>query len=242
MKLPKIIGHRGAAASAPENTLAGFARAAALGAGWVEFDVRLCGDGRPVVIHDATLERTTDGQGPVAGASFDQIRALDAGRWFAPGFAGERVPSLGEALRATARLGLGADVELKAEPGREEALAAAAVAAVQGARRPGRAPILVSSFNVPCLDRVGALAPEMPRAYPLPRAGLGAHLAVARRAGATFVDHRRLTRRRTERIRAAGLALIVYTVNDPARARTLWSWGIDSVITDAPDTLLAALS
>ena len=79
VRLPRIIGHRGVAARAPENTLAGCRKPAELGLEWVEFDVRLTADGRPVVIHDAALDRTTDGRGPVAEASFEAVRALDAG-------------------------------------------------------------------------------------------------------------------------------------------------------------------
>ncbi len=94
----QVIGHRGASAGAPENTMAAFTRALDLGADGFEFDVQLTSDGRAVVMHDAMLERTTNGNGPVFEASFDEIRELDAGGWFAPEFAGERVPSLDEVL------------------------------------------------------------------------------------------------------------------------------------------------
>ena len=96
--LQPVIGHRGAAARAPENTLAGLRRARELGAAWVEFDVMLTADRVPVLIHDETLERTTTGRGEVARHTAAEIRALDAGGWFAPEFAGERVPTLAEAV------------------------------------------------------------------------------------------------------------------------------------------------
>ncbi|MGE5147834.1 MAG: glycerophosphodiester phosphodiesterase family protein, partial [Candidatus Eiseniibacteriota bacterium] len=86
--LPKLVGHRGAAALAPENTLAGFRAAAAAGVTAVEFDVRLSADGVPMVIHDATVERTTTGRGPVAAQSAAALGALDAGAWFGPRFRG----------------------------------------------------------------------------------------------------------------------------------------------------------
>src|SRR5207302_11253553 len=89
--LPPVIGHRGAAGRAPENTLAGLRRAKALGCAWVEFDVRLTGDGALVLCHDARLDRTTDGHGRVAALSLAAIRGCDAGRWFHPAFAGELV-------------------------------------------------------------------------------------------------------------------------------------------------------
>ena len=88
--LPRVIGHRGIAARAPENTLAGFRRAAELGVAWVELDVQLTSDGVPVVFHDDGLERTTDGQGLLIETPLAVLRGLDAGAWFGPAFAGER--------------------------------------------------------------------------------------------------------------------------------------------------------
>ena len=110
MVLPPVIGHRGAAGSAPENTVAGFRKAKALGCRWVEFDVRLTADDEPVVLHDDRLARTTDGRGRVSGLRLAAIRRCDAGAWFHPSFAGERVPRLEEALAVIWDLGLGANI------------------------------------------------------------------------------------------------------------------------------------
>jgi glycerophosphoryl diester phosphodiesterase len=93
-ELPSVIGHRGAAARAPENTLAGLRRAKELGCSWIEFDVRLTADGVPVLCHDAKLDRTTDGSGLVAARSLSAILDCDAGAWFAQGLAGQGVPTL----------------------------------------------------------------------------------------------------------------------------------------------------
>ena len=93
-----IWAHRGASASAPENTLAAFRAAEAAGAAGIELDVHLSADGVPVVIHDETVDRTTDGHGPVAALTLCRLRQLDAGRWFAPAFAGEALPTLEEIL------------------------------------------------------------------------------------------------------------------------------------------------
>lgn len=93
-----IIGHRGASNEAPENTMASFVRALELGAHGVEFDVQLTSDAVPVVIHDAMLDRTTTGSGPVLAATLDQVQALDAGGWFDLSFADERVPLLDDVL------------------------------------------------------------------------------------------------------------------------------------------------
>ena len=235
LQIPAVIGHRGAAAYAPENTLAGLRRAKALGCAWVEFDVRLTADGALVVCHDASLDRTTSGSGLVAAQSLAAIRECDAGSWFARGFAGERVPTLEEALGLAAKLGLGANVELKADRGREYATAAAVATTVRSLR--GGAPaVLVSSFLVAALVALRELAPEIPRAV-LFRVVPRGWAELALRLGVTMIgaDHRRLRPRRIAAIRAAGYRLAAYTVNDPARARLLFEWGATSVFSDAPD-------
>ncbi|HET6220602.1 MAG TPA: glycerophosphodiester phosphodiesterase family protein, partial [Dongiaceae bacterium] len=104
--LPRVIGHRGAAAYAPENTLEGLREAARRGAGWVEFDAKLTGDGVVVLMHDDTLDRTTDGTGPVAETSYAEISHLDAGAWFGPAWRGARVPTLADALALLVELDL----------------------------------------------------------------------------------------------------------------------------------------
>src|SRR4051794_34519268 len=105
--LPKVIGHRGAKAYAPENTLAGIRTAAQQGARWVEVDVKLTRDGVPILMHDDTVDRTTNGKGAAATLDFAELRRLDAGAWFGPAFAGERIPTLEEALALVFDLDLG---------------------------------------------------------------------------------------------------------------------------------------
>src|SRR4051812_46107573 len=126
--VPKIIGHRGAKATAPENTLAGIRQAAREGATWVEFDVKLTADGYAILMHDETLERTTSGQGPVRRMALQDIRQLDAGMRFGPQWRGEKVPTLSEALQLLAELNMGFNLEVKPCPGREAETARAAVA------------------------------------------------------------------------------------------------------------------
>jgi glycerophosphoryl diester phosphodiesterase len=237
-QLPRVIGHRGAAARAPENTLAGLRRAKALGCTWVEFDVRLTGDGALVLCHDPRLERTTSGRGPVSGKPLADIRECDAGSWFDPRFAGERVPSLDDALLLAAELDLGANVEMKAERGREYATAAAVADNLVRLRE--RAPVvLVSSFMSAALAALRELAPRIPcgvlfRLVPRNWAEVAARFDCS----VIGADHRRLRPRRIGEIRAAGYQLAAYTVNDPARARLLFDWGVTSVFSDAPDILL----
>lgn len=235
--LPPVIGHRGAAAQAPENTLAGLWHARALGCAWVEFDVRLTADGVLVLCHDPRLDRTTDGRGRVSRQTLAGIRRCDAGSWFDPAFAGEIVPTLDEALLLAANLRLGANVEIKADRGREHATAAAVATTLQRLR--GRLPaVLVSSFQVPALDPLRTLVPRVPRGIlfrVVPRDW--AELASRFDCAVIGADHRRLRRRRVAEIRAAGYQLAAYTVNDPARARLLLGWGVTSVFSDAPDII-----
>ena len=237
-QLPPVIGHRGAAARAPENTLAGLRAAKQLGCSWVEFDVRLTADGALVLCHDASLERTTDGSGVISALSLAAIRDCDAGSRFGPGFAGEPVPTLEEALLLASEIDLGSNIEIKAERGREYATAAAVAATIERLR--GRLPgLLASSFLPSALTALRALAPQIPRGLLfrlLPRgwAVLAARLDVAM-IGA---EHRQLRPYGIAEIRAAGYPLAAYTVNDPARARQLYGWGVTSVFADAPDILL----
>ena len=240
--LAPVIGHRGAAARAPENTLAGLRRAKDLGCSWVEFDVRLTGDGALVLCHDARLDRTTTGQGRVSAHRLSAIRCFDAGAWFAPEFAGGAVPTLEEALLLAAELGLSVNIEIKADrgQGRSAAAAVAATLARLGSRVP---PVLVSSFLRPALATLRDLAPAVPRGI-LFRVVPGRWRTIAARLGCATIntDHRRLSRWLAAEIRDAGYPLLVYTVNDPQRARTLFEWGVTSVFSDVPDIMLPVSS
>lgn len=232
MDVAPLIGHRGAAGLAPENTLAGLRRAAGLGLRWVELDVRMCAGGRLVLMHDATLERTTNGHGRVAGMAWEVIRRLDASAWYGSGHVGEGVPDLATAMGLADDLGLGVNIEIKAPCGAGAATACAVLTELgRLAPPPGR--VLVSSFDRP------ALAVFAPSPWPLGlllRRPPRNWRALARKLGvATIVcDQRALTRRSVAAFKSAGLPLVAFTVNDPARARTLAHWGVDSIITDDP--------
>jgi glycerophosphoryl diester phosphodiesterase len=237
--LPAVIGHRGAALHAPENTLAGFRKAAKLGARWVEFDVRLSADGHCALLHDDTLERTTSGRGRTDLLGIEALRRLDAGGWFGAAFAGERVPGLEETIALLAELGLGANVEVKPAPGAEAATGRAVAEVLRAAWPKTLPPPLVSSFKEESLAAVRAAAPELARglllgAVPEDWAARAAALGCA----SIHCDHERLETGRAREIVAAGYTLLAYTVNDPDRARTLWEWGAAAIFTDCPDRLL----
>jgi glycerophosphoryl diester phosphodiesterase len=229
LQLPKVIGHRGAAAYAPENTLASFREARRRGATWVETDVVLTADDVPILMHDESLRRTTGIDRLVA-----ETRRADLPR---------DVPTFDEAITCWSELGLGCNVEIKPSEGRE---AETARAVVETLRRcwPSHLPQpLLSSFKDASLAAAHAAAPEFARALLIgeltddwrPRAE-----AVA--AAGINTDGKRLTAVRAVEIHNAGYALGVYTINDGDVAKALVGMGVDCVITDAPDVILAALS
>jgi glycerophosphoryl diester phosphodiesterase len=168
------------------------------------------------------------------------LRGYDAGGWFGPEFAGERIPTLEEALALAVELDLAINIEIKAERGHASATAAAVAAVLDGfaGRLP---PVLVSSFLRPVLAAMRDLAPKIPRGLLLRTVPLRWRSIAARVACASVnVDHRRLSPRLAADIRKAGYPLLAYTVNDPERARTLFEWGVTSVFSDVPDIILAA--
>ena len=240
LDLPMIVGHRGAAASAPENTLAGFRRAAEIGVSWVEFDVQLSADGRCIVFHDDKLDRTTDGHGAVDDTPYDTIRRLDAGAWFAPAFTGQRVSLLSEVLAVLLELGLRPDIEIKPCDGRE-AETARAVLTEAAALWPGDLPPpLITSFRHECLVVAREVVPAWSRGL------LTSKFPRDWRAQLTALDcqafvclHKKLTRRRVAEVVAAGFPLLAFTVNSRRRAANLLRWGVSSIISDAPEKLLS---
>ena len=215
-----LIGHRGAAGLAPENTLASFAKAVALGVDGVELDVRLVED-ELVVIHDERVDRTTDGSGLVGELSLAQLRRLDAG-------AGERIPTLTEVLAAVPSRCL-VNVELKG------AGTAAPVARTLGGQR---RPLLVSSFDHGELAQFHALCPDVPCAPLIGRwqAGLE-RVAKSLDASAVNLADRLASAERVAKIASWGCRSLVYTVNDAQRAQRLKGMGVAGVFTDYPDRL-----
>jgi glycerophosphoryl diester phosphodiesterase len=237
-----VTGHRGAKGHAPENTMAGLRKAVELGARWIEFDVKLTADNELVLFHDDKVNRTTDGKGTVAGMTLTELRKLDAGRWYSPDFTGEPVPTLADAMDYLAATGIGANVEVKACAGREAETGAAVARALAARWFGGPIPMLISSFSADSLTAARQAAPKIPRGF-LSLKYRNDWAARMRELGcATFhVLDRRLTRARVGAIREAGYRAQAFTVNDPRRARELLSWGVESIITDYPDRILAAI-
>jgi len=241
--LPKVIGHRGAAAYAPENTLESLRAAARRGAGWVEFDVKLTAEGVPIVFHDDKLDRTTNGKGAVAVVSLERIRGLDAGSWFGPAFAGARVPTLEEALMLVLAEGLGANIEIKPCPGREAETAEQALGEILRLWPARRPPPLISSFKPASLAVAKSKAPHLPRGLLLYEDGVPTWKQHARAQACATVhcSEHNLTAAWAAEVRGAGYGLAAYTVNDSLRARQLRDIGVQCIITDAPDRIRTAL-
>jgi glycerophosphoryl diester phosphodiesterase len=241
LALPSVIGHRGAAACAPENTLAGLRKASELRCRWVEFDVRLTMDKHLVLLHDDRIKRTTDGRGRAAALPLAALRRCDAGAWRGPGFKGERIPTLAEAVALLGEIGIGANVELKAVRGRAAETGTAA-AAMLCRLWPSHLPVpLISSFHQDALAAARARSPGIARGI-LFRSVPKHWRAVAESLGcaAIHVDHRRLHPAIVAEIRQSGYPLLAYTVNEPARAHMLLEWGVTSVFSDVPHILAAA--
>jgi glycerophosphoryl diester phosphodiesterase len=237
--LTRVVGHRGAAMRAPENTLASFREAARLGAGWVELDVKLTQDGVPVVIHDESLKRTTDKRGDVRETPWRMLAEADAGSWFAPAYKGERVPRLTDALAVIAECGLGVNIEIKPCPGRERETAEVAIAAARSCWPERLPPPLVSSFKRPALAAAQQAMPATwPRGLLLDKQDRDWREAAKELdCRAINANWKRLTPAWAKEIKAAGLALVVWTCNLPQEAKRLVGLGVDAVITDAPDLI-----
>ena len=235
---PRVVAHRGGGTLAPENTLGALRYGASLGFRGVEFDVMLAGDGTPVLIHDETLERTTSGRGSVSATTFAEIEQLDAGAWHSERFRGERVPAFNAAARLCRELGLWANVEIKPARGVEK-LTGRVVAqmALDQWRGAELAPVL-SSFSVDALAAARAVAPGLPRGMLVGRIP-GDWQARMQDLGcvALHCNYRHLSEPLAAEIRAAGYALLCWTVNDPGEAGKLFDWGVDCIVTDRLDRI-----
>jgi len=237
---PPRIAHRGAGRLAPENTLAAFEAGARLGWRMFECDARLSADGVVFLLHDDTLERTTNGTGPAANWPWAALRALDAGGWHSPRFAGEPLPTLATVARFCLAHGYCLNIEIKPCPGRAHETGAAVA---REARRlwsgaAGAVPPLLSSFQPQALAAAMGAAPELPRGLLLTSLRSD-WLATAQSLACVAVvcEHTQWTGPAVHRTRAAGLRALAYTVNEASDVARLEAWGIDGIISDSVDRL-----
>jgi glycerophosphoryl diester phosphodiesterase len=239
---PPIIAHRGDSRRAPENTLASLRLAQERGARWVEVDVKLTKDGIPILMHDDTLDRTTNGKGAVADKTWAEIQKLDAGVPFDKSFKGERVPHLAEVLKFVVGSGLHINLEIKPCPGRAQETARVMLQETAKLWPAHSSPPLISSFNEESLAIAKQMQPDWPRSLAMEvwrddfeknTASVGAQ--------ALTVDADLLTSEHMFILRKSGLTLLAYTVNDPAYAKKLLADGVHAVFSDDPGMLIESL-
>ena len=239
----QVIGHRGAAAYAPENTLASFKKAYALGCRFVEFDVMLSLDGVPFIFHDESLNRTTTGSGEFGLATSDYIQSLDAGKWFSKQFRFEKIPTLRETLGWLSETGVQANIEIKPYPGCVEQTTTAVLAHINDYWSKGKALPLISSFDRDALRLCCRLYPALPRGL-LFQSWQDNWLDLAQELScfSIHIPSRSVTQKRIDAIHEAGFKVCVYTVNKRNLANKLFDWGVDAVFSDYPDVVEAVLS
>ena len=235
------VAHRGYSAVAPENTLPALAAGALAGATFVEFDVRTSADGVPVVIHDRTVDRTTDGTGHVWELTWDEIGALDAGSWFSPAYAGLSIPLLSEVLDLLAPYATGARpvellLEIKPPATREQVEAILAQADERGLL----ARTVVQSFDPDVVRLAGEVVPELRRG--LLRHGFDAEqVAVAKELGLEYCNPSLVAvldePGTVAELRENGVQVMPWTANDPEQWPALVDAGVAGLITDHPGTL-----
>jgi len=235
---PQVIAHRGFSAEAPENTLAAFRRAMVVGVDAVELDVHLSADGEPVVIHDPLLERTTDGRGLVGAETAEALRLLDAGRWFGEGFAGERIPTLAEALHFLRPIRV--IVEVKNGPVRYAGIAGAVAAVIAAS---GHRAVVVSSFDHELLPQIRAAVPGIETAVLYVARPIDS-VRLAQEAGAGILQPHWafLTPDVVAAAHQAGLRVEPWVVDEPDHLAHVVAMTPDGVMTSYPDRLRAVLA
>lgn len=243
---PRLVAHRGGGLFAPENTLAGMQAAVDYGFSAVEFDVKLSRDAVPFLLHDDDLARTTDGVGLAKQQQWADLATLDAGGWFASGFAAERLPRLDDVVAFCLAQGLQMNIELKPCVGTERATGRA-IAKKVGAHwhtpaLRGQPLPLLSSFSMVALSAAQEAAPEVPRGL-LIDAWSDDVLARLQELGCVSLHAQASlwTRARVKEVRAAGFKTLAWTVNDVAQAQQLLAWDVHTVVTDALDQRAAML-
>lgn len=237
-----VVAHRGNSSVAPQNTLAAFEAAWRAGAGSIEIDVQLTADGQVVVIHDDTLDATTSGSGPVGGTDLARVRSLDAGAWFAPAYAGQRVPTFAEVVDLLLRRpGIDLLLEVKGAWTAEQ---------VRGVTEPVLAAgladrVVVQSFWPETVAALREAAPELRRGLLVFEVrddllDLCAELGVTacNPYGLLLVQDPGLV----DRLHAAGLQVMVWTLDEPEHWAAAVALGVDAIITDRPDRLVGWLA
>jgi len=234
---PAVVAHRGGGKLAPENTLAGIDTGARLGHTMIEFDVKLSRDGEIFLLHDDNLERTSNGWGVAGDLAWSDLLKVDAGSWFSGEFKGEPLPLLSQVADRCRQHGMMANIEIKPTTGTGP-LTGKTVALAARALWQDMTPPLLSSFEIDALEAAQQATPELPRGLLLD-AWRNDWRELTERLGciSLHLNHKLLNAQRTAEIKAAGLRILVYTVNQPQRAAELLRWGVDCICTDRIDII-----
>jgi len=237
-----VIAHRGASGHAPENTFAAFRRAIELGATFIETDLHLTRDAKFVAIHDSTLERTTNGHGPVHDATLAELRKLDAGKWYDREFSGELIPTLDEILDFSRQHDVVFYLEVKYDVawGMHHSL----VAAIRKAENAART--IVISFDPATIAAVRNVDPAIMVGLLAEDTDQAAHpdlVKTAQRAGARqlCLQSKILTSELVDHAHASDLQVVTWTINEAETMRAAVRAGVDGIMTDLPDRLRALL-
>jgi len=238
---PRLCAHRGAGKIAPENTLTAMRVGHAHGYQMFEFDVKLAADNVAFLLHDATLERTTSGRGRADALPWRELSRLDAGGWHSAKYAGEMLPTFAAIARWARAHGVACNVEIKPTPGRERETGAAVALDAAALWRDAEVPPLMSSFAEDALDAARDAVPALPRALLIEHALPGDWLDRLARLEciALDLDHELLTRDIVATAHRRGFRVCCYTPNDTARVAELGAFGVDTIITDAIDSIAA---
>ncbi len=235
---PRIVAHRGGGSLAPENTLAAIDMGAKYGHTMIEFDAKLAQDGEIFLLHDDTLNRTSNGWGVAGELSWNKLHELDAGGWYSAAFKGEKLPTLAQVAERCAQHNMMANIEIKPTTGTDTQTGTQVALAARELWKDLAVPPLLSSFEFDALVAAKKAVPELPR---------GLLMDAWRDDWKTLTDeldcvslhlnHKVLTAERVKEIKDAGLHILVYTVNKPERARELLGWGVDCICTDKIDVI-----
>ena len=235
---PTLFAHRGGGALAPENTLAAMAMGHKYSYRAVEFDVKLSHDNVAVLMHDTSLERTTDGVGLVCGKDISQLESLDAGAWHSETFRGESIPRLTSVSRYLHSIGMMANVEIKACPGREVETGRVVAELCDELWRDRLVKPLISSFSMEALRAARDAVPTLPVGL-LVGAPAEKHLTFLDELDAVSLhcQHEKVSAELVHFFHRHHYRVMSYTVNEPSRVRALLEMGVDGIFTDNLEVL-----
>jgi glycerophosphoryl diester phosphodiesterase len=230
---PRLVAHRAGGVAAPENTLAAIRLGHSLGYRVAEIDVRFSRDGVAVLQHDAALERNTNGRGPLAERTWEELAKLDAGAWRGEAYRGEPLARLEDGAALLRSLGMHAHVEVKRVPGLHRECGEKAAREVQRLWAGAAQPPLLISFSADALDAARAAVPALPRGW-IVQSPWDGDLGPLERLDAVslHLEHGLITPALVGTLHAGGRRLVAWTVNEVSRAETLLAWGVDGIVTD----------